>query len=64
MMKNVEKDVVLKKEKVDLGKFVSERIEENNNLFTKEELEYIDKNKTCIEKVYFLGFSNARNCYK
>ena len=49
---------------VVLDEFIKERIKENKELFKKEELEYIENNKECINKIYLLGFLNARECYK
>lgn len=63
MMKKEEKDVVLNK-KINVESFLSERLKENENLFTEEELKYISINKECIKKIYLLGFINARNSYK
>ena len=59
----MKKDVVLNK-KINVESFVSERLKENENLFTEEELKNINMNKECAKKIYLLGFINARNCYK
>ena len=50
--------------KVTLNDFTTERIEENSNLFTAKEIEYINANKECINKIYLLGFINSRECYE
>lgn len=50
--------------KVVLNHFIKERIEENRELFTKEELEVIEKNEKCINKIYLLGAVNTKNCYE
>ena len=47
-------DVILNK-KINVESFVSERLKENENLFTEEELEIIKSNNVLIEKVYALG---------
>ncbi len=47
-----------------LENFIEERIEENKNLFTKEEIEFMKNNKECLHKVYLLGAINGRDCYK
>lgn len=47
-----------------LENFIEERIEENKNLFTKEEIEFMKNNKECLHKVYLLGAINSRDCYK
>jgi len=49
---------------VMLKDFIRERIEENSNLFTAKEIEYINVNRECINKIYLLGFINSSECYK
>lgn len=44
--------------------FIEERIKENSHLFTLEELEFMSKNRRCIDKVYLLGAINSRDCFK
>ena len=39
---------------------VRERIKENEELFSKEELQIIEKNSLLIEKIYLLG---VLDCY-
>lgn len=63
MERKEEKDVVLDK-KINVEKFIRERLKENEDLFTKEEQKYISENKECVKKIYLLGFINAKNCYK
>lgn len=42
---------------------IKERIEENKELFSKEELCIIEKNDTIIKKIYLLGLINGRDVY-
>ena len=49
---------------VVLNEFIKERIEENKELFTKDEIQCIINNNECINKIYVLGFINSRDCYK
>lgn len=49
---------------VTLGNFVEERINENKGLFTEKELNFINNNKDCINKIYLLGSLNSIQCYK
>ena len=51
-------------ESITLKKFIEDRIEENKNLFTTEELQYIKNNNECFNKVYLLGAINGKDCYK
>lgn len=51
-------------ENVTLNFFIEERIKENQELFTVEELEYIKKNRVCINKIYLLGSANSKECYE
>lgn len=51
-------------ESIRLRKFIEDRIEENRNLFTTEELEHIRNNKECFYKGYLLGVINCKDCYK
>lgn len=48
---------------VTLDCFMEDRMKENKNLFTKEELECIKYNKECAKKIYLLGFIHAKECY-
>lgn len=57
------KDVVLSR-KSDLEIFVQERIKENEELFTEEELTVINNNNIILKKIYLLGFKNSIDCYK
>ena len=58
-MYNDEKDVVLNK-KINVESFVSERLKENKDLFTEEELKIIKGNNLLAEKIYILGmFDNV-----
>lgn len=49
--------------KMFLTDFIEERIEENRDLFTTEELLLIKENRKCINKVYLLGAINSKDCY-
>lgn len=49
---------------ITLNNFVEERIKENENLFTTEEVECIKNHKECINKIYLLGAIDFRECYK
>lgn len=51
-------------ESITLEEFVRERIEENKELFTKEEMNWMKENKSCINKVYLLGVMNTKKCYE
>ena len=42
-------------EEKSVQEIVRKRVQENQNLFTKEELEYIEDNSIRIQKVYLLG---------
>lgn len=44
--------------------FVEDRIEENKELFTAEELQFIKMNQKCINKIYLLGVMDCKDCYK
>lgn len=55
------KDVVVDEVKRDsLGKFIAERIKENKELFTNEELTTIEKNYILTKKLYMLGMINTQ----
>ena len=41
-----------------LDKFVYERMEENKDLFTKEEWNLIENNKELVKKIYMIGVIN------
>lgn len=49
--------------KICLTDFIEERIKENRDLFTKEELMLINENRKCVNKVYLLGAINSKDCY-
>lgn len=42
-----------------MNEFIKERIKENKNLFSKEELKIIEDSFTLMKKIYLLGFINA-----
>lgn len=48
------KDVV-EKEVINFDEIICERVEENINLFNKEEIDIIINNKNLAEKLYLLG---------
>ncbi|MCI8761081.1 MAG: hypothetical protein HFJ34_08285 [Clostridia bacterium] len=50
-------------ESITLDSFINERIEENKELFTMEELQFIKMNQKCVNKIYVLGARNYRDCY-
>lgn len=54
-MKNGERD--------ELKKVLKERINENGELFSKTELQFIEKNKSIVKKIYLLGLIDAREIY-
>lgn len=43
---------------------IKDRIKENENLFSEEELLIINSNIKVIKKIYLLGLTNGRNIYK
>lgn len=47
---------------ISLDSFIVKRIEENKELFTRDELEFISKNSKCINKIYLLGAINSLDC--
>lgn len=51
-------------ESITLKSFVEDRITENKELFTIEELQFISKNRRCVNKIYLLGAINTRDCYQ
>lgn len=51
-------------ENITLESFIKDRVEENKELFTGEELRQIKAHKRCMNKVYLLGLMNGRECYK
>lgn len=59
----VEKDI-RKNKRIDLENFIKERILENKELFTEEELTVINNNNIITKKIYLLGFKNSIDCYK
>lgn len=42
-----------------MNEFIRERIKENAELFSKEELTIIESNFTLVKKLYLLGLINA-----
>lgn len=53
-------------EKEIVEEIVKERVQENEKLFTKEELNFIKDNSNLVEKIYLLGsmdccFTNGKN---
>lgn len=48
------KDVV-EKEVINFDEIICERVEENINLFNKEEIDIIINNKNLAEKLYLIG---------
>lgn len=55
-MKKYEKEIVL-------NCFVKGRIEENSQLFTKEDLIKIEDDFALAKKLYLLGFINCKDTY-
>ena len=53
-MKNTEKEDMLKN-------FLQKRISENKKLFSKKELEIIEKNISIFKKIYILGLSDLND---
>lgn len=49
---------------VRLDDFIEDRIQENKELFTEEELKSIKNDKGCIRKMYLLGFIHGKECYE
>ncbi len=49
---------------IRLDDFIKDRIQENKDLFTKEELEMIKNQKECVKKIYLLGFIHGKGCYE
>ncbi len=49
---------------ITLESFFQDRMEENKNLFTEEEMKQICTHKKCARKVYLLGLMDGRECYK
>lgn len=47
-----------------IGEILKERIKENKNLFSEEELTLLNNNVKFIKKIYLLGVVNGRNIYK
>ena len=50
----------VKNKRIDLEKFIEERIKENNDLFTKEEKKIILLNNTLISKLYLIGLLDGK----
>lgn len=51
-------------QKITLESFFQDRMEENKHLFTEEEMKQICTHKRCAHKVYMLGLTDSRACYK
>lgn len=49
---------------IGLEDFIRDRIQENKNLFTQEELEHIKNYDECTKKIYLLGFIHGKECYE
>lgn len=49
--------------KKDVEEIIRERIEENKNLFTEDDLKKIKRDSILVKKMYILGFVNARQIY-
>lgn len=58
------KEGFLDMESITLKGFIKERVEENKDLFTEEELKVITENRDCFYKVYLLGAVNSKDCYE
>lgn len=55
----------MKKENEEIiEKILKGRIEENENLFSKDEINLFNDNIKSIKKIYLLGVVNGRNIYK
>lgn len=52
------------KEKDIVEEIVKERVKENEELFTMEELKFIKDNSKILKKVYLLGLVNGKNVYE
>lgn len=53
----------MENEIINVEKFIQERIEENKNLFTNNEIKTIEQNKIITKKIYLLGFVNSKDCF-
>ena len=51
-------------ESITLESYIAERIKENKELFTKEELQWIRENRKGTCKIYLLGAVNGKDCYE
>lgn len=51
-------------EKEIVQEIVQKRVQENQNLFTKEELEFIEGNIGLMKKIYLLGLMNGKEVYE
>lgn len=54
---------VVENEIINAKRNLEERIEQNRNLFTKDELIIIDKNDIITIKIYLLGLIDGREIY-
>ena len=61
MTKKVEKNT--EENEIILEEIIKERIEENKNLFSKQELEVAKNNISLIKKMYLLGMINGKEIY-
>lgn len=46
-----------------LEEIMKERIEENKNLFSERELDFINNNMDIVKKIYCIGYYNSREIY-
>lgn len=51
-------------EEKSVQEIVRKRVQENQNLFTKEELEFIEGNMKLMKKMYMLGLKNGKDIYQ
>ena len=58
------KEGCLDMESITLDSFIEKRIKENEELFTKEELQWIRENEKGTCKIYLLGAVNSKECYE
>ena len=47
-----------------MEEILRKRVQENQKLFTKEELEFIEGNMELMKKMYILGLKNGKDIYK
>lgn len=51
-------------EKEIVEEIVRKRVQENQKLFTKEELKFIENNMELMKKLYLLGLTNGKEIYE